>query len=219
MHGNAQKFYPKLQDYCMILTREYNKISGQRKDQLNELASYISGKLSKKESVQILFVCEDNSRRSQFAEIWAQTAAYYYGLKNIHTYSGGLQETSINFMLIEALKRTGFSVTASEVYSKNPVYLVSPGRRWKDIFVFSKSYDYWNNPNDHFASVYCSKGLMDSHFIIPGASQTINLPYNNVKIFDNSPGGNLKNDEICKEIAREMLYVMHVVKVNRKKKH
>ena len=217
--GISQKFYSKLQEYCVILTQEFNKIPGERKDQLNELAGYISENLTKKEPVQILFVCTNNSRRSQFAEIWAQTAAYYYGLKNISSYSGGIQQTAINYMIIESLKRAGFSVTASEVYSENPVYLVSPGRRWKDIFVFSKKIDYWNNPNGHFACVYCSKNLINNNMKIPGSIQTIELPYDNVKIFDNSPGGNLKNDKICKEIGREMFYVMHVVKINRKRKN
>lgn len=216
--ARGQKFYPKLQEYCIFLTQEFDKIPDSRKESLNELAKYITHRMSNKEQIQLLFICPDNSRRSQFAEIWAQTAAYYYGLKNISTYSGGLNQSAINFHLMESLKRAGFSVTASEIYSENPVYLVSPGKRFKDIFVFSKRYDYWNNPNDKFATVLCSKEVDMKNINLPGSEKTILLPYRTIKIFDNSPGGILRNDEICREIAREMFFVMEVVKKNKKKK-
>ncbi len=221
-HVNGQKFYTKLSDYCSTLSHEFQKIPGERKEILHELGNYILEPKSINTTVQLLFVCSQNSRRSQFAQVWAQTASYYYKLNNIKSFSGGLNENAINYRIMEALKKAGFSVTTSEVYSKNPVYLLSVGRKYPDIFIFSKKYDYWNNPDAYFFSVYCSASLIEKGLQIPGAVQTINLPYEDIRIFDNSPGWYLRNDEICRQVAREMFYLMDYIKKiekRRKKKN
>ncbi len=215
----GQRIYPKLQDYCIAVEKEFDKIPGERKEVLLELVEYILEAGSKHPSTQLLFVCKHNSRRSQFAQIWAHTAANYYKLKNIKTYSGGMDFTAINFRILESLKRAGFSVTAAEIYSQNPVYLVSIGKRYPDLFIYSKKYDYWNNPNDNYATILCSKKLIDSGTHFPGTEKVLALPYENVEIFDNSSGGALRNDEICRQFAREMLFVMNHVKITLKKKN
>ena len=155
--GDSQKLYNKLKDYCILLPSEFDKIKDERKENLNILGEYILSNSPGKSGISLLFVCDQNSRRSQFAQIWAQTAAYFYKIDRLKAYSGGLSETAINYRIMESLKRAGFSITAAEAYSQNPVYLLSIGRKYPDIFIFSKKYDYWNNPSTDFASVYCSK--------------------------------------------------------------
>jgi arsenate reductase len=216
--SSGQRLYPRLKDYIVSAEKEFEKIPGERQEILKNLGEYIVDTESKYNETQLLFVCHENARRSQFAQIWAQTAAHYYRLKNIKTYSGGIHETAINYRILESLKRAGFNVTAGEAYSENPVYLVSPGRRYDDMFIFSKRFDYWNNPNDRYATILCSRDLAGKDFDFPGTEKVLSLHYENIDIFDNSPGGGLKNDEICRTFAREMLYLMDHVKKLRKQK-
>lgn len=218
---SAQPFYTKLTEYTSTLPSEFNKIPGERKEILEEIGDFILAQNDKKSTVQLLFICTLNSRRSQFAQVWAQTAAYHYKLKNVKAFSGGQNETAINFRILEALRKAGFEITASEVYSQNPVYLLSMGRRYPDIFIFSKKYDYWNNPHMDFASILCSKDLFEMQLEPDGSNKAIYLPYEDIHIFDSSANNYLRNDEICRQIAREMFYLMDYVKNsknNQKKK-
>jgi len=214
--GESQKLYNKLEEYCILLPSEFDKIKDERKENLDILGEYILSNSPGESGISLLFVCDMNSRRSQFAQVWAQTAASFYKINKLMAYSGGLSETAINYRIMESLKRAGFSVTAAEAYSQNPVYLLSIGRKYPDIFIFSKKYDYWNNPSTDFASVFCSKSETFSKLKILGSEQIIELPYEDVKIFDNSFGGAEKNDQVCREIAREMFYVMDFVKTKMK---
>ena len=216
--GECQKLYNKLEEYCILLPSEFDKIKDERKENLNILGEYILSNSPGKSGISLLFICDKNSRRSQFAQVWAQTAAYFYKIDKLKSYSGGLSETAINYRIMESLKRAGFSVTAVEAYSKNPVYLLSLGRKYPDIFIFSKRYDYWNNPSMDFASIYCSKSEEISELKVLGSDQIIELPYENVQIFDSSVGGAGKNDQVCREIASEMFYVMNYVNSGLKKK-
>jgi len=214
--ASGQRFYSKLKDYCGSVEKEFEKIPGERQEALKTLGEYVMEAESKYDAVKLLFVCNQNSRRSQFAQVWAQTASYYYNIKNIKTFSGGIHETSINYRILESLKRAGFNVTVGEAYSENPVYLVSVGLRINDLFIFSKKYDYWNNPDDQYATVLCSRDLDTSDLIFPGSEKVLTLHYDNIDIYDNSPGSTLKNDEICRQIAREMMFLMDYVKKTRK---
>ncbi len=218
---SGQRFYSKLKEYCANLPNEFNKIPGERKIILEEIGDYIYQAISTNKSAQLLFICEQNSRRSQFAQVWAQTAAYYFRLENIKTYSGGYMETAINYRILEALRKSGFSVTAAEGYSKNPVYLLSLGQRYPDIFIFSKKYDFWQNPNEKYATILCSKDLIDDKLTPDGSENIIALPYEDIQIYDNSTGNILKNDEICRQVAREMFFMMDYVSKTKKqnKKH
>ena len=216
---DGQKLYSKLEEYCIPLPSEFDKIKDERKENLDILGEYILTNYHDKFDVSLLFICDKNSRRSQFAQVWAQTASYFYKIDKLKTYSGGLSETAINYHIMGSLKRAGFSVTAVEAYSKNPVYLLSVGRKYPDIFIFSKRYDYWNNPVMDFVSIYCSKSEEFSELKVLGSDQVIELPYENVQIFDSSVGGAAKNDQVCREIAREMFYVMDYVNKELKKEH
>lgn len=208
---NGQGFYAKLKEYCSELPREFKKIPGERKIVLEQIGDYIYKTTSERETARLLYICTLNSRRSQFAQVWAQTAAYYYKLKNIKTYSGGYSEDAINYRILEALKKAGFSITAAEGYSQNPVYLLSIGQRYPDIFIFSKKYDFWQNPNEKYTTILCSKDLIDMNFKPAGTEEVFPLPYEDIQIYDNSTGNLLKNDEICHQVAREMFYVMDYV--------
>ena len=76
---------------------------------LQPLVDYIQFKIDKKEEVNLNFICTHNSRRSQFSQIWAYTAANYFGIP-ANCYSGGVEVTSFNERAVESIKRSGFRV-------------------------------------------------------------------------------------------------------------
>ena len=59
---------------------DFNAINNERKEVLQQLVEYMKDKLSSKQEVKLNFICTHNSRRSQFSQIWAQTAANYYDI-------------------------------------------------------------------------------------------------------------------------------------------
>ena len=77
------KTYDKLESTISSLTKEFDEIPAERKKDLQELAGYLKEKVSKNEEIKLTFICTHNSRRSHMSQIWAQTAANYYGIKNV----------------------------------------------------------------------------------------------------------------------------------------
>ena len=95
------------------------EISDSRKPILKKLVKYINTKKASKSEVNLNFICTHNSRRSQFCQIWAETASAYYNKKTC-CYSGGLVVTEFNINAVNTMKKCGFDVIKSG--SKNPTY-------------------------------------------------------------------------------------------------
>lgn len=66
---DAQKanLNPKLLKYCSSIALEFNQITDDRKEYLNELVSYISEQQKAQKAINLVFVCTSNSRRSHMA--------------------------------------------------------------------------------------------------------------------------------------------------------
>ena len=78
---------------------------------------------------RVLFVCTHNSRRSQFAHVWAEVFAHHYGLDWVRCYSGGTEVTACDERTVAALRRAGFQVSASGA-APNPIYQC----KYSDVF-------------------------------------------------------------------------------------
>ena len=129
------KFNPRL--LITIKTVISHEIAASRKPILNELVKYINSKRASKSEVYLNFICTHNSRRSQFCQIWAETASAYYN-KKVYCFSGGLEITEFNINAVNTIKKSGFDVIKSG--SKNPTYdLYYSDNRVRSISVFSLS--------------------------------------------------------------------------------
>src|SRR5690606_1478038 len=64
---------------------EPSTIPEERQEMLSQLAVFIQAKLDKKEKINLNFICTHNSRRSQLCQVWAQVAAYCFGVENLQT--------------------------------------------------------------------------------------------------------------------------------------
>src|SRR6185369_5740396 len=128
----------------------------ERKVVLDEIASTITARLEDGHDADLTFICTHNSRRSHMSQIWAQTAALYYGLDRVHAYSGGTQETCCNARTITAMRRAGFTVEDATT-GDNPVYLVRYATDRPPIRAYSKVYNSDGNPKrDFIALMTCS---------------------------------------------------------------
>ena len=194
--------FPELTTFISALS--VSKISLDRKLILQDIIEFITNKQADNEPVKLNFICTHNSRRSQLAQIWAQTAASYFNL-NIACFSGGVEVTAFNKNAVSAIERAGFAI--SKEGEENPIYLVKHTSINPGITVFSKLYDDVVNPNKGFAAIMtCSEADENCPFI-PGAEVRIPLLYEDPKEFDNTPVMAEKYQQRSKQIATEMFYI------------
>ncbi len=208
-----EELFPKLYTYCNSLSTEFNQIPKERKAELKDIANFILEQRKDHKSANLLFVCTSNSRRSHMAQVWSQIASYYYGIDSVFTFSGGTEQTRVNINAIDALIRTGI-----EIYSnnecENPLRYIRVGNKINPWVLFSKKYTDDTNPKNNFAAVMvCSEADKACPFV-EGAESRIGLPYQDPKEFDNSPLKEAKYDERCRQIAREMFFIMDLFSKN-----
>jgi hypothetical protein len=186
-------------------------IEPSRKTELQRAAAFIRQRMEQGKSADLTFVCTANSRRSHLAQIWAQTAAAYYGLPNVTTYSGGTEVAACNIRTIRALRRAGFSIVQS-TGGINPVYLAQYSETRPAVKMYSKVYSAEENPQKEFAALFCCDQAAESCPVVKGAGLRLPIPYVDPKASDNSPAEEATYDERSRQIAREMFYLMSAVK-------
>lgn len=203
----SPKFYPELSQFIEQI-REV-PISEDRKMVLKELVDYVQDKFSRDQPVHLNFICTHNSRRSQFSQIWAKTAAYYYGIP-IHAYSGGVEVTAFNERAVASIERSGFHVEKGG--NDNPLFKVWFSPEQEPIRAYSKLYDDPENAADQFAAVMTCSHADENCPFIPGTEKRISVTYEDPKAFDGSPMESEKYDERSVQISSEMFYVFSQIK-------
>lgn len=202
--------FPIIQQFCDTLTASFNSIPEERKQLLSKIAAYIQQKKDNGESVQLVYICTHNSRRSHFGQVWAAVAAAYYQIPNVYTFSGGTESTAFNMNAINSLKRNGFVIN-DDGQSTNPKYKVSYGNNLATV-CFSKVYNDAANPQQHFAAIMtCSDAEQNCPFIT-AVELRIGVTYNDPKAADNTPEQDATYDARSRQIGIESLYVFSLVK-------
>lgn len=176
---------------------------------IDATVDYILAKIKSNEEVRLNFICTHNSRRSQFSQIWAKTAADYHGIE-VFCYSGGVEVTAFNERAVSAIKRDGFKVVQKG--EENPVYFVFHGEESEPIVTFSKVYDDAINPNSGFAAVMTCDHADENCPFIPGAEKRIPLRFEDPKAFDGTVLEEKMYTERSHQIAAEMFLIFQRVK-------
>ncbi|RTL53212.1 MAG: protein-tyrosine-phosphatase [Sphingobacteriales bacterium] len=202
--------YLTIQTYCNSLAKQFHSIASDRKKLLSSVSDFIKQQKAQNKPVQLVYICTHNSRRSHFGQVWAATAAAYYGISDIYTFSGGTEATAFNQNAIQALKKAGFEIY-SDGQEKNPVYQVCYGEE-ECTTCFSKVYHHPANPKDNFLAIMtCGEAEANCPFI-PGATGRIATTYEDPKLYDGTTQQEAVYDERCRQIALETLYVFSLVK-------
>jgi protein-tyrosine phosphatase/arsenate reductase len=201
--------FPSIKSYCDDLVKEFDSISSNRKSILDTIANYIIHCQKSQLPIQLVYICTHNSRRSHFGQVWALTAANYYGIQQVHAFSGGTEATAFNVNAIKALENVGFHIQ-SDGAAQNPVYSVCFGEN-ECTSCFSKVFNDEVNPTKNFLAIMtCGEAEANCPFIL-GASARIATTYEDPKLYDGAPEQDKAYAARCRQIALETLYVFSKV--------
>ncbi len=201
--------YPKLIE--TISSFSENNISTERKEVLQTLSQYLKQKIYNNETIRLNFICTHNSRRSHLSQIWAQTMAYHFGIKNVFCYSGGTEATAMFPKIAETLSSQGFDILKLSEGS-NPVYAVKYDQNEHPIICFSKEYNHAFNSNNKYGAVVTCNSADEACPIVFGAEARFPIKYDDPKAFDGTDEMDAKYSERSLQIGEEMWYVFGQVK-------
>ncbi len=202
MKRDKINLYPELEK--TIEKARQLPITQERTQVLQVLIDYIQSKHALSQEINLNFICTHNSRRSQFSQIWAQTAADYFGVP-ARCYSGGVEITAFNERAVASITRSGFKVKAQG--DNNPLYSVFYSDQDAPITAFSKLFDDPINKAEQFAAVMTCSHADENCPFIPGTEKRIPVRYEDPKAFDNTPEEAARYDKRSLQIASEMFYV------------
>jgi protein-tyrosine-phosphatase len=199
-----------LLEYIKNAEKNFSQILDKRKTELEEIAAFVTQKIQLGEKAKLIYICTHNSRRSHFGQIWAATAAEYYEISNVESYSGGTESTAFNERSVAAVKRAGFQVLKT-TEGANPIYYVKYDENGKEIVAFSKKYDDTANPQKDFCAIMTCNSADQACPVVFGASLRVATQYEDPKAFDDTTEEAKMYDERCKQIATETLYLFSKV--------
>lgn len=159
------------------------RIDSNREEVLLQIADKISKEYTDRKKLNLNFICTHNSRRSQFAQVWAFYAIYYFNLKNIFSYSGGTEATAFHRNTINALEDSGFNFNVDTFLHQNPKYLINFEGYKTPLKVYSKVFDDPENGFPYIAITTCDDADENCPFI-PDAIDRFHLPFKDPKVSD-----------------------------------
>lgn len=210
MESKKTKIFVEIEKTINTLNLE--AISIERKEMLQPLIDYIQTKVTAQQTIRLNLICTHNSRRSHLSQVWAQTAAAFFNIKNVFSYSGGTEATAMFPMVATTLEKQGFKIKTI-ASTENPVYAIKYAENEHPIIAFSKKYDDGFNPKSEFAAIMTCSNAAEDCPLIAGAEVRIPLPFDDPKEFDNTPQQSEKYLERSAQIAAEMIFVFSQIKM------
>ncbi len=185
--------------------------SEERKRVLQPLIAVMQQKVDLGQDITLHFICTHNSRRSHFAQVWAQVAGAYFDIPNVRCYSGGTEQTALFPAVAETLSSQGlhaFKIAETD----NPIYAIKYSDTDVPIIGFSKKYDNPFNPASGFVAIMTCSQADDGCPFIAGAEKRIPITFDDPKISDNTPEQVQVYTERSMQIATEMCYAFSMIK-------
>ena len=196
--------FPQLNQTLQILSK--GSIPKERMALLEPLIDYIKQKGKEHQPVRLHFICTHNSRRSHLAQVWAQTMAHYWQVKDVACYSGGTEATALFPKVAETLSHQGFSVQKLSD-EDNPIYAVKFDENEPAVIGFSKTFEHPFNPVASFAAIMTCSSADEGCPFIAGAEKRLPIRYDDPKAFDGTELMDARYAERSLQIAAEMYYV------------
>lgn len=205
--GSHAGLLPGLRPYLKEVANELNQVTSERRAVLDQIVASIEEQLRSRRESRLTFICTHNSRRSHMSQIWAQTAAYHYGLDRVFAYSGGTEATACNCRTVEAMRRVGFEIVDT-TKGDNPIYEVTYAKDRPAIRAYSKLYNADGNPSEDFIALMTCSVADKTCPVVKGAVARYAIHYVDPRLCDDTPTETQAYNERCREIAREMFYIM-----------
>lgn len=188
-----------------------SEVNGDRRAILDEVVQYLKQTIEKRGRAQLVFICTHNSRRSQFAQVWAAFFADHYQLP-VNALSGGTEVTAVHKNTVDSLQRSGFKVEPQKEEPSNPKCSVAWTDKQAPVALYSKLYNDDAHPQSHFAAVMTCSDAEENCPFIPGAEKRIALNYDDPKSSDGKPTQAADYDACSSLIAQEMKYIFSKLK-------
>lgn len=202
--------FTKLESY--LATLDGYVLPETRETRLKLLISYIQNKIDQGVTPVLQFICTHNSRRSQFAQIWAHTAAAHHNIP-LRALSGGTEATGFHPNAQASIQRSGFIIDQGIQMEGQYQYAVRFDDQSAPCMVFSKRFDDPSNQAERFAAVMTCSDADEHCPFIPGTEQRIALNYEDPKQADGTEHEASTYDERQLQIAAEMNYVFKHIKL------
>ena len=138
--------------------------------------------------------------------------AHHYNIKNVQCFSAGTEATALFPVIVETLTNSGFNINKKDENS-NPIYSIKFAENQHPIIGFSKTLNDDYNPKSEFAAIMTCTQADEGCPFIAGAEKRISVPFEDPKVFDNTPQQLEKYNERSLQIATEMQYVFSEIKV------
>lgn len=183
-----------------------DSIAEERKALLEPLTGYIRKKIEAGQTIRLNFICTHNSRRSHLSQVWAQTMAHYFGIKDVFCYSGGTEATAMFPKVAETLAGQGFSVQKLGEMD-NPVYAIKYAENEAPVICFSKEYSSEFNPKKEFGAIMTCNNADQGCPLVIGAEARFPIKYDDPKSSDGTPQQLQIYLERSLQIAAEMFHV------------
>ena len=203
--------FSEINSFIKEALTSFGSIPEERKNILKKISDFVQKNQNEGKISELIYVCTHNSRRSHLGQIWGKTAAVYYGIKNINTYSAGTEVTALNSNAIEAVTEVGFKII-KDLPERNPVYSVFYSGAEGPIFCFSKTFEDLSIPKEGLCAIMTCAEAVGNCPVIPGTELRVSCPYLDPKAFDGTPQQSEKYAERCKQIAVENLYIFSLIK-------
>ena len=143
-----------------------------------------------------------------------QTCALPICLNQVSTYSGGTDVTACNCRTVTAMRRAGFDIQDATT-GDNPLYLVRYADDRPPIRAYSKLYNADANPRQGFIALMTCSSADKSCPVVRGAIARHAIHYTDPRLCDDTPTETSAYNERCREIAREMFFLMAEVRRQR----
>ena len=195
------RIYPKIGEF--LDTLDTSQVPSERAAVLQGLAHQVKARLDQGHPVELRFICTHNSRRSHFAQIWAQVIAEHNKMHGITFSSAGAEITALNQQVVQTLIRQGFEIPIPE-QKPNPHYEIQYADNRASILAFSKNLQDESLLKSNFIAIMtCSEADQGCPFV-PGALSRVALPFEDPKIADGTAEEEKVYLERSIQIAREM---------------
>ncbi len=205
--------YPTLLQSVEKALAAADAVQTDRQPLLNRLAVYMQQRLSAEQTINLVFICTHNSRRSHLAQAWAKALGDYFAIPKLSCFSGGTEATALHPNAVTALHTAGFAIS-SEYQTLNPVYRLHTGSSGQELLLYSKKFDAPENPSEAFAAIMVCSDADEACPFVPGTDLRLALPYEDPKIADGTPEVAAVYSQRSALIASELAFVFRQLRFN-----
>jgi len=200
------KLYPILNEYVRDFPKDFRKIPEDRRYRLNEIVYYLQEQQQENNQWQLLFIDTHQSAISQLVQVWAKTAAFYFGFQNLGTFSGGLTPETISVGTITSLEKAGCIVYRTDVNGTD-VYRVKYSYNIDPIVIFPKKIDHVRNPSEEFMAIFVEENADLNVQNIRGTYNRLLLSHEDPTGYKDVSEEEQMYEKSCRKVAVEMFYV------------